>query len=97
MIRRVIAFDLDNTLAESKSPITGEMAGLLDRLLARSRYACGGRKSRFGTEIRVSAPYRSRINSVLKLSTKLSAVALSNASPTEPIEASTPWSSRVWV
>jgi beta-1,4-mannooligosaccharide phosphorylase len=33
--RRVIAFDLDNTLAESKSPITVEMAGLLDRLLAR--------------------------------------------------------------
>jgi phosphomannomutase len=33
--RRVIAFDLDNTLAESKSPITAEMAGLLARLLAR--------------------------------------------------------------
>jgi phosphomannomutase len=35
MQRSVIAFDLDNTLADSKSPITGEIAGLLDRLLAR--------------------------------------------------------------
>jgi phosphomannomutase len=31
--RRVIAFDLDNTLADSKSPITGQMAGLLNGLL----------------------------------------------------------------
>ena len=35
MERRVIAFDLDNTLADSKSPITKEMAGLLQGLLAR--------------------------------------------------------------
>jgi hypothetical protein len=35
MERRVIAFDLDNTLAPSKSPITREMAGLLRRLLGR--------------------------------------------------------------
>ncbi|MGZ4371017.1 MAG: HAD-IIB family hydrolase [Gaiellaceae bacterium] len=35
MIRRVVAFDLDNTLAVSKSPITAEIAGLLGRLLAR--------------------------------------------------------------
>jgi HAD superfamily hydrolase (TIGR01484 family) len=33
MKRRVIAFDLDNTLAESKSPITEQMADLLSRLL----------------------------------------------------------------
>jgi|SRR5579862_4981660 len=33
MKRRVIAFDLDDTLAESKSPITEQMADLLDRLL----------------------------------------------------------------
>ena len=35
MKRRVIAFDLDNTLADSKSPLTDEMADLLDRLLLR--------------------------------------------------------------
>jgi phosphomannomutase len=33
MKRRVIAFDLDDTLADSKSPITKQMADLLDRLL----------------------------------------------------------------
>jgi phosphomannomutase len=33
MKRRVIAFDLDNTLADSKSPITQQMAGLLKDLL----------------------------------------------------------------
>jgi len=33
MKRRVIAFDLDDTLAESKSPVTEQMADLLSRLL----------------------------------------------------------------
>jgi HAD superfamily hydrolase (TIGR01484 family) len=33
--RRVIAFDLDNTLADSKSPIAGQMADLLGRLLMK--------------------------------------------------------------
>ena len=33
MKRRVIAFDLDNTLADSKSPITEQMADLLNDLL----------------------------------------------------------------
>jgi hypothetical protein len=40
---------------------------------------------------------RSAISSVLKESTKLSASALSRASPTEPIEASTRWSSSTCV
>jgi phosphomannomutase len=35
MKRRVIAFDLDNTLADSKSPITEEMADLLNALLRK--------------------------------------------------------------
>ena len=35
MKRRVIAFDLDNTLADSKSPITEKMAALLDDLLTK--------------------------------------------------------------
>jgi phosphomannomutase len=33
---RVLAFDLDGTLAESKSPITARMAGLLVRLLSEA-------------------------------------------------------------
>ena len=48
-------------------------------------------------ELRAVRQTRSRINSVLKLSTKLSAAALSKASPTVPIDARTPWSSRVWL
>jgi HAD superfamily hydrolase (TIGR01484 family) len=53
MIRRVVAFDLDNTLAESKSPITGEMAGLLDRLLARFQVCVisGGKFEQFETQL----------------------------------------------
>ncbi len=35
MKRGLVAFDLDNTLAESKSPISTQMAGLLTRLLER--------------------------------------------------------------
>lgn len=53
MIRRVVAFDLDNTLAESKSPITREMAGLLDRLLAKFQVCVisGGKFEQFETQL----------------------------------------------
>ena len=53
MIRRVVAFDLDNTLAESKSPITAEMAGLLDRLLAKFQVCVisGGKFEQFETQL----------------------------------------------
>ena len=53
MKRRVIAFDLDNTLAESKSPITFEMAGLLDRLLARFQVCVisGGKFEQFERQL----------------------------------------------
>jgi len=43
------------------------------------------------------AQVRSAISSVLKLSTELSATALSSASPTVPIDASTPCSFSIWV
>lgn len=53
MLRRVVAFDLDNTLADSKSPITGEMAGLLDRLLAKLPVCVisGGKFEQFKTQL----------------------------------------------
>jgi phosphomannomutase len=53
MIRRVVAFDLDNTLAESKSPITDEMAGLLDRLLAKFQVCVisGGKFEQFEAQL----------------------------------------------
>jgi phosphomannomutase len=53
MKRRVIAFDLDNTLVESKSPITVEMARLLDRLLARFQVCVisGGKFEQFEAQL----------------------------------------------
>ncbi len=53
MIRRAVAFDLDNTLADSKSPISGEMAGLLDRLLARFQVCVisGGKFAQFEAQL----------------------------------------------
>lgn len=53
MIRRLVAFDLDNTLADSKSPITVEMAGLLDLLLARFQVCVisGGKFEQFEAQL----------------------------------------------
>jgi phosphomannomutase len=53
MKRRVIAFDLDNTLADSKSPITGQMADLLDRLLRRFQVCVisGGKFEQFEKQL----------------------------------------------
>jgi hydroxymethylpyrimidine pyrophosphatase-like HAD family hydrolase len=53
MKRRVIAFDLDNTLAESKSPINVEMARLFDRLLARFQVCVisGGKSGQFEAQL----------------------------------------------
>lgn len=53
MKRRVIAFDLDNTLAESKSPVTVEMAELLGRLLARFQVCVisGGKFEQFEAQL----------------------------------------------
>ena len=53
MIRRVVAFDLDNTLADSKSPISPVIAGLLDRLLAEFQVCVisGGRFEQFETQL----------------------------------------------
>lgn len=53
MKRRVIAFDLDNTLAESKSPITEEMADLLSRLLRRFQVCVisGGKFEQFEEQL----------------------------------------------
>lgn len=53
MKRSVIAFDLDNTLAESKSPITAQMAGLLDALLRKFQVCVisGGKFEQFETQL----------------------------------------------
>ena len=53
MKRSVIAFDLDNTLAESKSPITAQMADLLDALLRKFQVCVisGGKFEQFETQL----------------------------------------------
>jgi HAD superfamily hydrolase (TIGR01484 family) len=53
MKRRVIAFDLDNTLADSKSPITKRMADLLDGLLKRFQVCVisGGKFEQFEEQL----------------------------------------------
>jgi hypothetical protein len=53
MKRRVIAFDLDNTLADSKSPITKKMADLLDRLLGKFQVCVisGGKFEQFEEQL----------------------------------------------
>jgi phosphomannomutase len=60
--RRVIAFDLDNTLADSKSPIEDEMAGLLKSLLAKFQVCVisGGTFAQFEKQLlsRLDAPPR---------------------------------------
>jgi phosphomannomutase len=53
MKRRVIAFDLDNTLAESKSPITEQMADLLNDLLEKFQVCVisGGKFEQFEKQV----------------------------------------------
>jgi phosphomannomutase len=62
MKRRVIAFDLDNTLADSKSPITKKMAGLLTELLTGFEVCVisGGKFAQFEQQLlnHLNAPRR---------------------------------------
>jgi HAD superfamily hydrolase (TIGR01484 family) len=55
---KLIIFDLDGTLAESKQPLTGEMATLLARLLAHTRVAVisGGAFPQFLTQVVAQLP-----------------------------------------
>jgi hydroxymethylpyrimidine pyrophosphatase-like HAD family hydrolase len=55
MKRRVIAFDLDNTLADSKSPITEQMADLLNGLLKRFQVCAISGDSGRGNDYPVNA------------------------------------------
>lgn len=53
MKRRVIAFDLDNTLADSKSPVTAQIAALLTGLLAQFQVCVisGGKFEQFEEQV----------------------------------------------
>ena len=56
MVRKVIAFDLDGTLADSKSPITDRMSGLLGRLLENYQVCVmsGGKFEQFEKQLIVN-------------------------------------------
>lgn len=53
MAKRLIAFDLDGTLADSKSPLTDEMADLLGQLLERYKVCVisGGKYEQFEKQL----------------------------------------------
>lgn len=53
MVRKVIAFDLDGTLAPSKSPLPDRMAELLDKLLDKYQVCImsGGKFEQFETQL----------------------------------------------
>ena len=53
MKRKVIAFDLDGTLAASKSPITDQMAGLIEKLLEKYQVCImsGGKFEQFESQL----------------------------------------------
>lgn len=57
-MKRLVVFDLDGTLAESKAPVDAEMAALLTRLLDVVRVAIisGGAWSQFETQVLAHLP-----------------------------------------
>ena len=62
-MNKLIIFDLDGTLAESKQPLTAEMAGLLARLLAETRIAIisGGALSQFLKQVVATLPVETNL------------------------------------
>jgi len=71
MIPKLIFFDLDGTLAESKQPLTDEMAGLLTKLLARTKVAIisGGALPQFLSQVVARLPEDTDLTSLYILPT----------------------------
>lgn len=68
---KLIIFDLDGTLAESKQPLTGEMAALLSRLLAVTKVAIisGGALPQFLKQIVTHLPSEEHLGNLYLLPT----------------------------
>ena len=68
---KLIIFDLDGTLAESKQPVTSEMAALLARLLAATRVAIvsGGALSQFLKQVVARLPIDANLTNLYLLPT----------------------------
>ncbi len=62
-MKKLIVYDLDGTLAESKSPLDAEMARLLQRLLAIAKVAVisGGDWPQFQTQLLSNLPVNDRL------------------------------------
>lgn len=67
----LIIFDLDGTLAESKQPITSEIASLVDRLLAKTSVAVisGGAFEQFLKQVVVRLPHSAKLSNLYLLPT----------------------------
>jgi hypothetical protein len=70
-VRKLIVFDLDGTLAPSKSPIDAEMATLLAALLSVVKVAIisGGGFPQFQTQVVANLPQDDRLNNLSLLPT----------------------------
>ena len=70
-MKRLIVFDLDGTIAESKAPLDGEMAGLLGGLLGIVKVAVisGGSWQQFETQLLTHLPHDERLKSLSLLPT----------------------------
>ena len=70
-MKKLIVFDLDGTLAESKSAIDPEMAGLLDSLLGVSKVAVisGGDWPQFELQLLANLPSKARLTNLSILPT----------------------------
>lgn len=68
---RVMMFDLDGTLAESKQPLTSEMASLISQLLSRTKVAVisGGALEQFLTQVVSRLPADAELASLFLLPT----------------------------
>lgn len=66
---KVVAFDLDETLTESKAPLTSDMAELLKELLARTKVAIasGGKFGIFMTQVFGNLPEDTRFENLYSL------------------------------
>jgi HAD superfamily hydrolase (TIGR01484 family) len=70
-MKKLIVFDLDGTLAASKSPLDAEMAALMERLLAIVKVAVisGGAWAQFETQLLSHLPGGSRLENLSLLPT----------------------------
>jgi phosphomannomutase len=69
-VKKLIAFDLDDTLAESKSSLDAEMAGLLHELLGAAKVAVisGGDWPQFEKQLLSNLPPDERLMNLTLLS-----------------------------